>query len=110
MDTRAAIEADIQAKGSVNIEHLKAFLRLIPTNDTVAVKTAVTEWLTRLHNDPTFKSVHFPTEVNTQNTLGVPGSAIDRVVSDLGKYDRVTHETLIGAEPGIYEPSDVNEQ
>lgn len=109
MDTRAAIEADIYAKGSVNIEHLTAFLRLIPNSDSEAIGTAVKQWLQRLHDDPHFSKVFFPTEVNT-HTLGVPGNAIDRVVSDLENYGRVTHETLIDAEPGIYEPSDPSEQ
>lgn len=109
MDTRAAIEEDIRSKGSVNLEHLKAFVKLIPTNDAEGVKTAVKTWLQRLHDDPTLTTVHFPTEVGTE-TLGVPGNSIDRVLSDLESYGRLTHETLIGAEPNIYEPKDSNEQ
>lgn len=100
MNTRADIEADIWQKGSVNREHLLAFLKLIPTSDGAAVKSAVEVWLRRLHDDPHYSKISFPVESGT-DSLGVPGSAIDRVLSDLTNYGRVTHETVLGAGPNI---------
>lgn len=91
MTTREDIEQDIWNQGTVTRQHLFAFLQLIPTSDGQQVAVLVKTWLNRLHSDPHFSNVTFP------------GSAIDRVISDLESYGRVTHETVIGAEPGIME-------
>ncbi len=97
MNTRAEIEADIWDKASVNREHLFAFLRLLPTSDATAIETTVRTWLQRLHDDPYYSKVTFP------QADGEYGSAIDRIISDLSTYGRVTAETIINAEPNIME-------
>lgn len=93
MNTRAEIEADIYDKGSVNREHLLAFLRLIPTSDSQVIAGTVKVWLQKLHTDPHFSRVSFP------QVDGEYGGVIDRVLNDLESYGRVQHETIIGAEP-----------
>lgn len=93
MNTRAEIEADIYEKASVNREHLLAFLRLIPTNDSQVVEKTVKVWLQRLHDDPHFSKVSFP------QADGEYGSAIDRIIGDLQSFGRVTQETILDAPP-----------
>lgn len=93
MNTRAEIEQDIYDKASVNREHLLAFLRLIPTNDSQVIHSTVETWLKRLHADPHFSRITFP------QVDGEYGGAIDRILNDLTSYGRVTHETIIDAPP-----------
>lgn len=83
----ADIEADVWQKGSLNREHLFQFLRLLPNNDSDAVSEATKAWLTKMHQDPKYSNVVFPQ------------GDIDRVLSDLDSYGRVTHETLLDAPP-----------
>lgn len=96
MNTRADIEADIYQKGSVNREHVLAFLRLLPTSDAQAISSAVQTWLQRLHDDPYYSKVNFPTEAN-QDALGVAGGGIQRVLDDLSSYGYVSASTIIDA-------------
>lgn len=91
MTTRAEIEADIYAKGSLNRDHLLAFLRLAPTSDSQDLSTATRQWIQRLHDDPYYSKVTFPQ------------GDIDRITSDLESYGHITHETILGAEPNIQE-------
>lgn len=93
MNTRAEIEQDIYLKASVNREHLLAFLRLLPTNDSQAISTAVKTWLERLHADPYYSKISFP------QVDGEYGGAIQRILDDLSSYGRITHETIIDAPP-----------
>lgn len=83
----ADVEQDIWQQGVVNREHLLDFLRLLPTSDTLAIRAAVKDWLLKLHHDPKFSKVSFPE------------GDISRILDDLASYDRVRHETIIGAPP-----------
>jgi putative heme iron utilization protein len=89
--TREQIETDIRSRGSVERQHLLDFLKLLPTSDATQVKTLVRTWLEKLHNDPNFSAITFSSD------------GIDRVLGDLESYGRVTHETVLGAEPNIME-------
>lgn len=93
MNTRAEIEQDIWEKASVNREHILAFLRLLPTNDSRDLSTATTVWLQRLHADPHYSKISFP------QVDGEYGGGIDRIIGDLASYGRVTQETIIEAPP-----------
>lgn len=97
MNTRAEIEADIWQKGSVNREHLFAFLTLIPTSDAQAISTAVGVWLQKLHNDPYYSRVTFPQVDGNTGDLGVNSNALQRILDDLSNYGYVSHDTIIDA-------------
>ncbi len=99
MKTRAEIEQDIWEKGSLNREHVLAFVSLLPDNDAANLRVAVKQWLGKLNDDPRLTKIFFIPETTT-NQFGVHQNPADRILADLDNYGRIQHETIIGAEGG----------
>lgn len=78
-----ALNAKVKGRGHIDREHLMEFLTLIPTNDGPHIIQEVKEWLTALHNDPSYETVIFP------------GDDINAVISDLDSYGRIQTETIL---------------
>lgn len=85
MTTIEEIKAAIWEAGSVNRDHLLAFLTLQNTSDAGELSRRTASFLTGLHNDPYYSKVVFPQ------------GDIERVLGDLSSYGRVTQETIIDA-------------
>lgn len=85
--TLQEIEADVYQNGAVNRNHVLEFLKLQPTSDQVTITAALKNWLEKLHNDPYYSKVRFPT------------GDVERILSDLESYGYVTHATIIDAPP-----------
>lgn len=76
------LNAKVYEKGLIDREHILELLTIIDTSDSRDIVAEVREWLTMLHDDPTYDKVRFPQ------------GDIEAVIGDLDSYGRVQPETI----------------
>lgn len=86
MNTLEGIKAAIWEVGSVNREHLLAFLQLQDTSDGPELARRTETFLRGLHADPFYSRVMFPVDER--------GDHVNLVLDDLKVYGRATNETI----------------
>lgn len=82
-DKVSALNDKVYQNGGIDREHLLEFLTLIDTSDAKTIIAEVKNWLTKLHDNPKYTKVRFPT------------GDIDAIIGDLDSYGRVQPETIL---------------
>lgn len=82
-DDLQKLNEDVKERGHVDREHILQFLTLIPTTDGEHIIKEVKEWLTNLHNDPSYDKIVFPQD------------DINAIISDLDSYGHVSSDTVL---------------